>query len=112
GCFCVYYLKFYIINILFTPSFYNMSPLFGWQMVGDFFKVISWIFSFALLTKEKWKIFITCEILSAITLATSTSVIIYFLSWHYLSLAYTITYFLYLAFTAYFFYQKIYLKAS
>ncbi|EAX3698780.1 O-antigen translocase, partial [Salmonella enterica] len=80
GCFCVYYLKFYIINILFTPSFYNMSPLFGWQMVGDFFKVISWIFSFALLTKEKWKIFITCEILSAITLATSTSVIIYFLS--------------------------------
>ncbi|EPS4687406.1 TPA: O-antigen translocase [Salmonella enterica] len=112
GCFCVYYLKFYIINILFTPSFYNMSPLFGWQMAGDFFKVISWIFSFALLTKEKWKIFITCEILSAIILATSTSAIIYFLSWHYLSLAYTITYFLYLAFTAYFFYQKIYLKAS
>ena len=38
-----------------------MSPLFGWQMVGDFFKVFSWIFSFALLTKEKWKVFIACE---------------------------------------------------
>lgn len=112
GCICVFYLKFYIINILFTPSFVNMSPLFGWQMVGDFFKVFSWIFSFALLTKEKWKIFIACEIISAIVLAASTIIIVCFMSWHYLSAAYAATYFIYLIFTSTFFYQSIYKKAS
>ncbi|ENR0226815.1 O-antigen translocase [Enterobacter roggenkampii] len=112
GCFCVYYLKNYIINILFTPSFVNMAPLFGWQMIGDFFKVFSWIFSFALLTKEKWQVFIVCEILSAIILAASTIIIVYFMSWHYLSLAYAATYFIYLIFTSILFYQSIYKKAS
>lgn len=111
GCFGVFYFKIYIINILFTPSFINMSPLFGWQMLGDFFKVSSWIFSFALLTKEKWKIFIACEILSAIVLTVSTSTIVYSMSWHYLSLAYAATYLIYLIFTSIFFYHFIYKKA-
>ncbi|AUM04367.1 MULTISPECIES: O-antigen translocase [Enterobacter] len=111
GCFCVFYLKDYIVNILFTPSFINMSPLFGWQMVGDFFKVLSWMFSFALLTKEKWKAFIVCEILSAIVLIMSTIIIVHSMSWHYLSLAYAVTYFIYLLLTSVFFYQSIYKKA-
>lgn len=111
GCFCVFYLKMYVINILFTSSFIKMSALFGWQMIGDFFKVLSWIFSFALLTKEKLKIFIACEILSAVVLAVSTSIIVYCMSWHYLSLAYAATYFIYLITTSFLFYQFIYKKA-
>ena len=64
GCIIViYFLRYFIIWLLFTPDFYPMENLFIWQLFGDFFKIASWLLSFLMLAKARTKAFITTEIL-------------------------------------------------
>ena len=66
----VYLLRNWIIRILFTPDFYPMEQLFIWQLLGDLFKVASWLFSFLMVAKAKAKLFISTEVIfSALYLA-------------------------------------------
>lgn len=66
----VYLLRNWIIRILFTPDFYPMEQLFIWQLLGDLFKVASWLLSFLMVAKAKTKLFISTEVIfSAIYLA-------------------------------------------
>lgn len=52
----------FIIWLLLSPEFYPMENLFSWQLVGDFFKIASWILSYQMLAKAQTKLFITTEI--------------------------------------------------
>ncbi len=63
--FFIYTLRNYIIKILFTDNFISMEVLFGWQVIGDVARSISWIFSFYLLSQSATKKFITAEIVSS-----------------------------------------------
>src|SRR5690606_21950834 len=38
----IFLLKNLVINILFTKEFYPMKDFFFWQLLGDFFKIMSW----------------------------------------------------------------------
>ena len=58
----IYLLRYVILWLLFTPSFYSMSELFGWQLAGDFFKICSWLLSFVMVAKARTKMFIFTEI--------------------------------------------------
>lgn len=58
----IYLLRYFILWLLFTPSFYPMSDLFGWQLAGDFFKICSWLLSFVMVAKARAKMFILTEI--------------------------------------------------
>lgn len=58
----VYLLRFFIIRILFTPEFIPMSKLFIWQMVGDFFKICSWLLAYIMVAKAMTKLFVSTEI--------------------------------------------------
>ena len=58
----IYLLRYVILWLLFTPSFYSMSDLFGWQLAGDFFKICSWLLSFVMVAKARTKMFIFIEI--------------------------------------------------
>ena len=58
----IYFLRYFILWLLFTPSFYPMSNLFGWQLAGDFFKICSWLLSFVMVAKARTKMFIITEI--------------------------------------------------
>lgn len=58
----VFLLRYFILWLLFTPSFYPMSDLFGWQLAGDFFKICSWLLAFIMVAKAKTKMFIFVEI--------------------------------------------------
>ena len=49
GMFFIYYLRGHLIVFLFDKSFLNMGPLFVYQLPGDFFKIISWVFAFSML---------------------------------------------------------------
>lgn len=62
----IYVLRDVIIQILFTPDFYPMEQLFIWQLLGDFFKISSWLLSFLMVAKAKTKLFIITEIVFAI----------------------------------------------
>lgn len=59
----VYLLRFFIIKILFTPEFYPMESLFSWQLLGDFFKITSWLLAFLFVAKSKTFAFVTIELL-------------------------------------------------
>lgn len=63
----IYSLRHFIIWLLFTPAFYPMENLFIWQMLGDLFKIASWLLSFLMVAKAKTTAFITSEIVFSLS---------------------------------------------
>jgi len=61
----IYLLRDLVIEILFTKDFAPMRDLFAWQMLGDTFKIGSWILAYLMLGKAMFKLFIVFEIVSA-----------------------------------------------
>ena len=61
----VYAFRNYIVELLFSPDFIAMEVLFGWQMLGDVVRSISWIFSFYLLSQSATRKFIIAETLAS-----------------------------------------------
>lgn len=64
----IYFLKDMVINILFTKEFYPMKGLFLWQLIGDFFKIMSWLLAFVMVAKSMTKTYITTEIVFSVLL--------------------------------------------
>lgn len=58
----IYFLRFFVINLLFTPDFKPMENLFIWQLCGDFFKMASWLLAYLMVAKAMTKWFIATEI--------------------------------------------------
>ncbi|MQJ33339.1 O65 family O-antigen flippase [Escherichia coli] len=59
----IFFLKKYIVLILFNKDFYPMLELFKWQLVGDVIKISAWLLSYIMLAKAMTKEFIITEIL-------------------------------------------------
>ncbi|KRD07489.1 multidrug transporter MatE [Flavobacterium sp. Root901] len=62
GCIIIYFLRFVIISVLFTKNFMAMQALFFWQLLGDFFKIASWILGYIMIAKSMTKYFLITEI--------------------------------------------------
>jgi PST family polysaccharide transporter len=60
---CVYFMRFFIIRILFSPEFMPMEKLFIYQLFGDFFKISSWILAFIMGAKRMTKEFVFTEVI-------------------------------------------------
>ena len=58
----IYLLRDFVIMFLFTLEFEPMRDLFSWQLVGDFFKMCSWLLAYIMVAKAKTKAYITTEI--------------------------------------------------
>jgi len=58
----IWFLKDFIIHILFTPDFTGVRGLFAFQLIGDFLKIGSWILAYLMLAKAMTKTFIITEI--------------------------------------------------
>ena len=63
----IYILKKYIILILFSPEFLVMKPLFLYQLIGDVFKISSWIMANVMVAKAKIKVYIALEIIFTVS---------------------------------------------
>lgn len=59
----IYFLRFFIVKLLFTHEFMPMTKLFIWQMAGDFFKICSWLLAFLMVAKSMTKAYISTEII-------------------------------------------------
>lgn len=99
----IFILKEQIILLLFSKSFEGMSFLFKFQLIGDFFKIISWLFAFIMVAKSMTKLYIITEILFSSTYL----IISYFLFKNNgilgLSIAYMLNYILYLLYLLFIF---------
>jgi O-antigen/teichoic acid export membrane protein len=58
----IYFLRDFIIYLLFAPSFYPMRDLFLFQMLGNVLKIASWLLSYLMLAKAMTRLFIVTEI--------------------------------------------------
>jgi PST family polysaccharide transporter len=96
GLLVVYFLKNFIISILFTKEFQPVSELFFWQLIGDFLKALSLILGINFYAKNLTKGFIITELFSLVILYFSS---LFFLSNYGIEgvvMAHAFTYFIYL----------------
>jgi PST family polysaccharide transporter len=61
----IYFLRDFIILVLFTEDFLPMQELFFYQLIGDFFKISGWILGYIMVAKAMSRLFIITEILSS-----------------------------------------------
>lgn len=64
----IYLLRDFIISLLFSDSFTPMKSLFTWQIIGDIFKIASWLLAYVMLAKSMTKNFIISEVFFSLTL--------------------------------------------
>lgn len=64
GVIVVYFLRFWIIQLLFTKEFLPVSTLFFWQLVGDVLRVASLILGYQFFAKKLTAAFVICELFS------------------------------------------------
>lgn len=110
GLLMIYFLKHFIILLLFNDDFLPMEKLFSWQLLGDFFKACSLILGYEFFAKKMTKQFIVAELFSL--------GILYFSSTHLIShygsegavMGHTVTYFIYLIVLVIVFREKIFTK--
>ena len=63
GMIMVYFLRYFLIDLIF-PGFDAMAPLFKWQLIGDFIRLIGMVLSYYFISKKLVYYFIFTEILS------------------------------------------------
>lgn len=95
GIVLLYFSRNLIISILFTNEFQPVSGLFFWQLVGDFFKVCSWILALHFLAKKQTIAYFITEIFSYSILIISGYLAINYFNAEGAVLAHAVTYFCY-----------------
>ncbi|MCF2848675.1 O-antigen translocase [Pseudoalteromonas sp. ACER1] len=59
----IFFLKDFIVYILFSDDFKPMRELFLWQLVGDVIKIAAWLLSYLMLAKAMAKSYMAVEVL-------------------------------------------------
>jgi PST family polysaccharide transporter len=106
----IYLFRFIIIKILFTTQFLPMENLFFWQLIGDFFKIASWLLAFLMVAKSMTKAYISTEIIFAVLLVGLGFVFMNVNGVVGITQAYTITYVLYLLSMLFIFRKLVFAK--
>ena len=58
----VYLCKSYIIKFIFTSEFQSVDSLLKWQLLGDFFKILTLAFGYQIVVKTMMKLYVFGEI--------------------------------------------------
>ena len=85
----------FIISLLFSSEFSSMRDLFKMQLIGDFFKIFSWLLAYNMLAKAKTLMFISTEIIFSVSLVLFS---LYFIGLYGIlgaTMAYALNYFIY-----------------
>lgn len=91
----VYFLRDFIVCILYSKDFLPISKLFFLQIVGDFFKVIAYIVAYILISKAMIKLCICAEILQSVMLVFFSLLLVNLYGLSGAVYAYVVTYVIY-----------------
>lgn len=108
----IYFLRELVIRLVFTQEFLPMEPLFKWQLLGDFFKVSSWLLAFIMVAKSMTKPYIITEIIFSVILVATSLYLIRFNGALGATQAYCLTYLLYLVVMTVLFRKILFSNAS
>ena len=92
---CIYLLRGFIIQVLFTADFESMEVLFAWQMIGDILKISSWLLAYLMLAKAMMKTFVISEIVFAFSFYVLTIVFTDEFQLEGIAIAYAVNYLIY-----------------
>lgn len=96
GCsFLVYMLRDFIIMILFTLDFKPVRDLFFWQLIGDVFKIASWLLAFVMVSKSMTFTFIVTEVASSLSFYGLTLIFTNQMGLQGVAISHAINYFIY-----------------
>lgn len=96
GSLAIYFLREFIIDILYTSDFKPMMSLFFWQLLGNVFKIASWLIAFLMLARAMTKVYIITEIAFGLLLYGSTILFTKLFGLEGATMAYCLNYFIYL----------------
>lgn len=68
GLIAIYFLRSFIIRLVFTSEFEAVESLFFWQLLGDFLKVLSIVIAYQFLAKRMFWYYIITEAMSMLVL--------------------------------------------
>ena len=110
GCVFIYLLRYVIISILFTKDFYAMESLFLWQLIGDIFKIASWILGYIMIAKSMTKYFLITEIVFSIGYVLCGGLFLKYFNLQGVTIAFAFNYLLCLFFMIYVFRKMLFKK--
>ena len=58
----IFFLRDFIITVLFNNKFQGMQNLFAFQLIGDVFKITSWILAYQMVAKSMTKTYVITEV--------------------------------------------------
>lgn len=67
GALSIYFLRDWLVVLLFSKEFSSMRDLFAWQMAGDVMKIASWLLGYVLIGKALVTAFVVTEILFSVS---------------------------------------------
>lgn len=103
----IYFLRDFIIELLFTNEFAPMRGLFAWQMLGDTLKIGSWLLAYLMLGKAMVKLFMISEILFAASFVVLTWIFTATMGLKGVAVAHAVNYAFYLVVMIYFVWRKL-----
>lgn len=62
-CIAIYLFRYLVIRVVFSDQFLPMQQLFAAQMVGDFFKIASWMIAYLFWAKAMTRLYIMTEVI-------------------------------------------------
>lgn len=110
GIVLLYFLKEWIIQLLFTSEFNEMSSLFFYQLFGDLLKAMSLILGYYLIAKQQTKVFIITELFSLLVMYISTHYLLLNIGIQGVVMAHLVTYAVYLLVLFFYFYRLFFRK--
>jgi PST family polysaccharide transporter len=108
----VYFLRDWIIQILYSPSFIPMRHYFAFQIMGDSLKIASWILAFLMIAKAMTRIFIITEIVFSLSYLGLAILMMRLYGSIGVTYAYSINYLLYLIMMVIIFRKLIFVKGK
>lgn len=91
----VYVLRKFIILTLFSVDFIPMKDLFFWQLIGDVFKIASWLIAFVMLSKTMTFEYMATEIMFSIGFYGLAFILVELFGLNGVVIAHALNYFLY-----------------
>lgn len=92
----IYFMRFFIVKLLFTNAFLPVTTLFFWQLFGDLLKMASWILGYQFFAKKLTVAFIVTELFSLTITYFSSIFLVSIYGIQGVVMAHALTYFIYL----------------
>lgn len=97
GAVTIYFSRNWLVQLLFTKEFAPMTGLFVFQLVGDVFKIASWLLGYVLLGKALVKIYLVTEVFFSVLFVLMSYILIPLYGVNGVTGSYLMIYILYLA---------------